>query len=57
MTNSEYDVYLGKWSYNHKLLGNRRELMRQYPRLDKFTSVADAEKQVKQLEKLRKGNK
>ena len=55
MTTSEYNDYLGQHSFNHKLLGNRRELMREYPRLPKVASKEHADKQIKDLEKVRKG--
>ena len=57
MTNSEYDQYLGQHSYNHKLLGNRRDLMRQYPRLSKHASKESADNQIKDLENLREEGK
>jgi hypothetical protein len=56
MTSSEYDQYLGQHSYNHMLLGNRRDLMRQYPRLSKHASKESADNQIRNLESMRKEN-
>ena len=57
MTTSEYEQYLGQHSYNHKLLGNRRGLMRLYPRLSKHASKESADNQIKDLENLREEGK